>query len=118
MGALNEEQSHTKSLSFCYKTGDDKSQKVQEVEGSESLPFSEMPAIESNSQITVTIRPTVPPSLRTISSYRVFFMYDVPDLISDIPTSLFESLLEMKDKYEVYEKNIEVQKQVLHEEDE
>ena len=45
-------------------------------------------------------------------------MYDVPDLSCDIPTSLFESLVEMRDQYEVYERNIEVQKQVLHEEDE
>ena len=61
----------------------------------------------------------VPPSLRILSSYSVFFMHDdVHDLAGDIPTSLYESLLEMKDSYEEYERNIEVQKQVLHEDHE
>ena len=60
----------------------------------------------------------VPPSLRILSSYSVFFMHDVQDLACDIPTSLYESLLEMKDSYEEYERNIEVQKQVLHEDHE
>ena len=45
-------------------------------------------------------------------------MHDVQDLAYDIPTSLYESLLEMKDSYEEYERNIEVQKQVLHEDHE
>merc|ERR1712226_158219 len=118
--ALNTDQSLTKSLSFHYTVDDDdKSSKVQqEVDGSESLSFSELPSIEPNSQITVSIKSKVPPSLRILSSYSVFFMYDVQDLACDVPMSLFESLLEMKDNYEVYERNIEVQKQVLHEDHE
>ena len=49
-------------MSFCYTVEDDKSEsrtRVNEVEGSESLSFSQLPAIEPNSTITVSIRPKV-----------------------------------------------------------
>ena len=45
--------------------------------------------------------------------YHVYFMCDVQDLASDIPTSLYNSLMEMREKYEEFERNIEVQKQIL-----
>jgi len=114
--ALNPDQTFTKKLSFCYTVEDDKSEsrtRVNEVEGSESLSFSQLPAIEPNSTITVSIRPKVSPSLRTLTMYHVYFMCDVQDLASDIPTSLYDSLMEMREKYEEFERNIEVQKQIL-----
>ena len=45
--------------------------------------------------------------------YHVYFMCDVQDLASNIPTSLYDSLMEMREKYEEFERNIEVQKQIL-----
>ena len=45
--------------------------------------------------------------------YHVYFMCDVQDLASDIPTSLYNLLMEMREKYEEFERNIKVQNLIL-----
>ena len=40
-------------------------------------------------------------------------MCDVQDLASDIPTSLYNLLMEMREKYEEFERNIKVQNLIL-----
>ena len=61
----------------------------------------------------VTLLIQVSPSLRTLSMYHVYFMCDVQDLASDIPTSLYNLLMEMREKYEEFERNIKVQNLIL-----
>ena len=55
----------------------------------------------------------VSPSLRTLSTYHVYFMCNVQDLASDLPTSLYNLLMEMREKYKEFERNIKVQNLIL-----